>query len=186
MFTNVPECSPKSLNSFIQSISWPGKIKFSRIPWNSSRCRSDWRKCLVSYGWGFNWVTETNIIRQETGFYYLPCILVITNYIQTLKRKFTISIFLPPAYVVRREGYVLTRVCLSVHRGGYSAGGGTQVCLSVHTGLLSQEGVLSQGGTQPGGVLSQGGYSARRGYSAGGTRLRGTQPGATQPGEVPS
>ena len=25
---------------------------------------------------------------------------------------------LPPAYGVRREGYVLTRVCLSVHRGG--------------------------------------------------------------------
>ena len=26
-------------------------------------------------------------------------------------------LFLPTAYVVRREGYVLTRVCLSVHRG---------------------------------------------------------------------
>ena len=31
-------------------------------------------------------------------------------------------LFLPTAYVVRREGYVLTRVCLSVHTGG---GGGT-------------------------------------------------------------
>ena len=35
----------------------------------------------------------------------------------------TQSCFLPPAYVVRREGNVLTRVCpsihLSVHRGGY-------------------------------------------------------------------
>ena len=29
--------------------------------------------------------------------------------------------FLPSAYVVRREGNVLTRVCLSVHRGGQSA-----------------------------------------------------------------
>ena len=27
-------------------------------------------------------------------------------------------VYLPPAYVVRREGNVLTCVCLSVHRGG--------------------------------------------------------------------
>ena len=32
---------------------------------------------------------------------------------------------LPPAYVVRREGNVLTRVCLSVHRGGGQPGDGS-------------------------------------------------------------
>ena len=34
------------------------------------------------------------------------------------KVQFLSNLLLPPAYVVRREGNVLTRVCLSVHRGG--------------------------------------------------------------------
>ena len=63
---------------------------------------------------------------------------------------------LPPAYGVRREGYVLTRVCLSVHRGGgqVQPGGGGQVQRG--GGQVQPGGVRSsQGGSDPaGGVRS--------------------------------
>ena len=43
-------------------------------------------------------------------------------YCARVNRKLNLDVSLPPAYVVRREGNVLTRVCpsihLSVHRGG--------------------------------------------------------------------
>ena len=67
--------------------------------------------------------------------------------------------YLPPAYVVQREGNVLTHVCLSVHRGGVSPDGG-----SAGGGLGQSAGggvSHSRGGggwvSQPGGGVSQSG-----------------------------
>ena len=88
---------------------------------------------------------------------------------------FTASGLLPPAYVVRREGNVLTRVCpsiiLSVHRGGYpypimlcnisqnamgQPGGG-------YPARFSRGGTLAWGVPWPGGYPGQGGYPGREG-----------------------
>ena len=75
---------------------------------------------------------------------------------------------LPPAYVVRREGNVLTRVCLSVHRGGQVQPGEGEVRSSCWGGGGS--GPAAGGGqVQLGGVRSScwGGVrsSCRRGGS---------------------
>ena len=113
--------------------------------------------------------------------------------------------FLPPAYVVRREGNVLTRVCLSVHRGGYPYP--IMLC-NISQNAMGQPGGVPcqvQLGGYPawggvpcrGGVPCQGGYPARGdtlprggillgGYPAGGVPCRGvpswggTLPGGTQ------
>ena len=53
--------------------------------------------------------------------------------------------YLPTAYVVRRKGYVLTRVCLSVHRGVHQSG--------PTRGVLPARGSPYQG-VPPMGVLS--------------------------------
>ena len=99
------------------------------------------------------------------------------------------SSFLPPAYVVRREGNVLTRVCpsinLSVHRGRGSVsqlswGGGGSV-QPAGVGQSSQGGISPGGGGQSseGGSVQLGGsvspaegVSPARGVSpAGGVSL---------------
>ena len=58
----------------------------------------------------------------------------IRTYLPTKETALGIQIYiLPTAYIVRREGYVLTRVCLSVHRGvprSAPAGGGGVVLLA--------------------------------------------------------
>ena len=94
---------------------------------------------------------------------------------------------LPPAYGVRWEGYVLTRVCLSVHReGGVSQPtqpGGGQVQLGGGVRSSWRGGVRSSrwGGGQVhlagmGQVQSQGGVSQWGGhYKAGGMPLAFTQ-----------
>ena len=59
---------------------------------------------------------------------------------------------LPPAYIVRQEGNVLTRVCLSVHRGVHSApGGGVTQPGGWGWGSLSRGLGVSPGGGQLGG-----------------------------------
>ena len=103
-------------------------------------------------------------------------------------------LYLPPAYVVRREGNVLTRVCPSIH-------------LSVHGGVPISHNALQhfpechgadtggrEGGTLPG--PAGGGYPARSsqgGYPAGGVPCRGEYPaggstllGGTLPGGYPA
>ena len=90
--------------------------------------------------------------------------------------------FLPPAYVVRREGNVLTSVCQSVHReGGYLpsqvwTGGGVPGQVQAGGGYLarsSRGGYLGRGGVPwPGGgggylAGGGGGYLARRGRGGG-------------------
>ena len=106
------------------------------------------------------------------------------------KRKQRVSCgiyqFLPPAYVVRRKGNVLTRVCLST-------GGGVPVS---HNALQhfpechgAAGGVPCQ--VQPGGVPCPGGYPARSsrggtlaggGYLGRGSTLAGGYPAGGYPG----
>ena len=104
---------------------------------------------------------------------------------------------LPPAYVVRREGNVLTRVCPSIclSTGGgvpishnalqhfpecHGAGTGGVPCQVQLGGGYPARGVPCQGGTLPGG------YPAG-GYPAGGVPCwGGTLAGGTLPGGVPS
>ena len=79
---------------------------------------------------------------------------------------------LPPAYVVRREGYVLTRVCLSVHRGGQSANS-------------AGEGVSPTRGRGWGGSVSRGGGVSWRGVSQlGGGSGQSAGGGVSQGGSV--
>ena len=66
--------------------------------------------------------------------------------------------FLPTVYVVRREGYVLTRVCLSVHTWG---------------GTLARSGE----GVHPAGVYPTSGYPPLD--LAGGFLIGGTTSGST-------
>ena len=107
------------------------------------------------------------------------------------------QLFLPPAYVVRREGNVLTRVCPSIHpsiclsmeggvRSESSRGGGGQVRVQLGRGGVRSvqpggSGQTSRGGggqvrVQPGGVRSvpAGGGSGQT--SRGGGQVR-VQPG---------
>ena len=75
---------------------------------------------------------------------------------------------LPTAYVVRREGYVLTRVCLSVHRGIPRSGPDRGVPRSgPDGGGRGTPGQVQTGGTQSG--------------PDGGTPTRSSQ-GVSQPG----
>ena len=108
-------------------------------------------------------------------------------------------VFLPPAYVVRREGNVLTRVCpsihpsinLSVHRGGYPYP--IMLCNISQNAMGQLGGVPCQ--VQLGGVPCQvqpGGYPGRGGTLAGvypgrgGTLARGVPwPGGTLARGVP-
>ena len=89
---------------------------------------------------------------------------------------FTIGVsvrLLPPAYGVRREGYVLTRVCLSVHGGGSGAAGGGSGPAGGGEGQSADSaggGVRSMGGSGP---ASRGGGGGH--YTAGGMPLAFTQ-----------
>ena len=115
-------------------------------------------------------------------------------------------LFLPPAYIVRREGNVLTRVCpsihpsinLSIHRGEYpypimlcnisqnamGQPGGYPARSSwggTLAGLYPAWGVPCLGGTLPGGVPWLGGYPGRggtlaEGYPGQGSTLVGGYP----------
>ena len=87
-------------------------------------------------------------------------------------------IYLPTAYVVRREGYVLTRVCPSIH-------------LSVHRGGYPCQVQLGEGIPQPGpvgvGYTSQvqlGGYPLLGVPQLGCTPARGDPPGVLPPSQV--
>ena len=79
------------------------------------------------------------------------------------------KVYLPPAYVVRREGNVLTRVCLSVHRGVSPArGGGGSVQSSWGGGQSS----LGEGGQLGGGSAKIGQQNRiSTHYTAGGMPL---------------
>ena len=70
------------------------------------------------------------------------------------------EVYLPPVYVVRREGNVLTRVCLSVHRGVGQSGGGIS---PAGGGSVQWGGVSPAGGGQSAGGGQPGGWSAKIG-----------------------
>ena len=118
-----------------------------------------------------------------------------------------LSVYLPPAYVVRREGNVLTRVCLSVHRGVpishnalqhfpeyHGAAGGVPISHNALQHFPECHGAAGGGGTLPGparGGTLVGGYPSWEGGTlAGGYPGRGvpcqggTHPGGTLPGGV--
>ena len=105
------------------------------------------------------------------------------------------NLYLPPAYVVRREGNVLTRVCPSIHPSICLSTGGGRVPISHNAlqhfpecyvadtggtlpgpaGGVPCWGVHSRGGTLPGGYPARssrgtlpGGYPAGGGYLPGG------------------
>ena len=95
---------------------------------------------------------------------------------------------LPPAYVVRREGNVLTRVCPSIclSTGGVSISHNAlqhyPECHGAAGGVPCQ---VQLGGGYPvqGGTLPEGGYPGRGGTLLGGTFPGGTLPGGTQLGQ---
>ena len=72
---------------------------------------------------------------------------------------------LPPAYVVRREGNVLTRVCLSVHRGGVSPARGGRSVQPWGGGPVQAGRGVGQS-SQGGGPAGEGGQSSWGGGSA--------------------
>ena len=78
--------------------------------------------------------------------------------------KLRLVTVLPPAYVVRREGNVLTRVCLSVHGGGGSV---CQLSQGGRGGQSSRGRGVSPAGrggvSQPGGWWSTGGGGGQPG-----------------------
>ena len=128
-----------------------------------------------------------------------------TNYL-LLSQKQKISIFiwflqyLPPAYGVRREGYVLTRVCLSVTGGGGQVqpaggrsgpadGGGGQVQLTGGSGPADGGGGWGpadrEGGWGPasgGGVRSSQPGGGQVQPTGGGGQVQPTRGGQVQPG----
>ena len=69
----------------------------------------------------------------------------------------TESPFLPPAYVVRREGNVLTRVCLSVHRGVLNPRRTHGLSTPHPSRSVHRRGGTQLGGYSAGGVLRRGG-----------------------------
>ena len=95
-------------------------------------------------------------------------------------RRFRIRLFLPPAYVVRRESTVFTGVCLSTGggRGGTRTHEGVPDRVPPWGGTWTPGGYLT--GYPPGGVPGpRGGTQTPRGYltryplGGGGTRTRG-------------
>ena len=77
---------------------------------------------------------------------------------------------LPPAYVVRREGNVLTRVCLSVHRGVPISHNALQHYPECHGAARGGPCQVQGGVPWRGGVPWQGG-TLGGGYPGGGTQL---------------
>ena len=63
------------------------------------------------------------------------------------RNSLTFPAFLPTAYIVRREGYVLTRVCLSVHTWGGGYPGQVQTGYQTGGGGGGTPAISSQGGT---------------------------------------
>ena len=106
----------------------------------------------------FNIFSHSCVIRIS----YYPIIQFTAS-----KRAFLHSRFLPPAYRVRREGYILTHVCLSVHRGGVS-----QLTQPGGSGPAGGEGGVR---SSQGGQVQPGGSGPARGVSgpAGGGSLHG-------------
>ena len=60
---------------------------------------------------------------------------------ETFSRRYIVmlhsTLLLPPAYVVRREGHVLTRVCPSIHDSVCPQGGGGQSSVQLGGGVRS-------------------------------------------------
>ena len=97
------------------------------------------------------------------------------------QRRGSIVTFLPPAYVVRREGNVLTRVCPSVCPRGW---GGYPYPIMLCNISQNAMGQTPGGGTLPGGwVPCQGGYCARGGTRVGHPPRPGQDGGGTQLGQ---
>ena len=67
--------------------------------------------------------------------------------------------FLPPAYGVRREGYVLTRVCLSVTGGCQVQPGGVKSSRGVRSSRGGVRSIWRQGGVSRGGSAKIGQHS---------------------------
>ena len=108
----------------------------------------------------------------------------LNSYSPKCRMHFLDDVLLPPAYVVRGEGNVLTRVCLSVHRGGGGYPYPIMLCNITQNAMGQLGGTLpglARGGTLPG---PAGGYPARssRGRTLpGGYPARSSQ-GGTLPG----
>ena len=143
---------------------------------------------------------EAQELREPTEQYYAQP-LEVRSFVVYSQRQFDIKLrpSLPPAYVVRREGNVLTRVCPSIclsTGGGYpypimlcnisqnamgQLGGGTLPGPAGGGGTLAGRGgtLAVRGGT----LAGRGGTLARRGTLAGGGGYPGQGGGGTQLGQ---